>query len=69
LNNEGLDLATNSDSNDYALLSDPKNVMEIAIDVLMTKSQGEDKSPPPLVKNLSQLMRSLGSAARGMRRV
>lgn len=54
---------------DYATLSQPGVVMEIAIDILRKKSRGEDKSCPPLVENLCLLMRSLGNAARGIRRM
>ena len=52
----------------YAALSNPKAVMDIIIDILRRKSKGEDKSCPPLVENLSQLMRDLGNAAWVMRR-
>ena len=47
-------------------LSDPKAVMTVIINVLRKKNGLEDKGCPPLVENLSKLMRSLGNAAKGV---
>ncbi len=49
-------------------LSDPMSVMTAITSLLWKKNGDDEKSCPPLVVNLSKLMRSLGSAAAGMRR-
>ena len=52
----------------HAALSDVKAVMNIIIAVLRRDGKSDDKMLPPLVKNLSQLMRDLGNAALGIGR-
>jgi hypothetical protein len=47
----------------YAALSDVKAVMDIIIAILRQNGKGDDRMSPPLVKNLSQLMRDLSNAA------
>ena len=47
----------------FATLSDVKAVMDIMIAVLRPNGNSDDRMSPPLVKNLSQLMRDLASAA------
>ena len=56
--------------NRSAALSDVKAVMEIMIAVLRPNGKSDiDRMSPPLVKNLSQLMRDLASAALGIGRL
>jgi hypothetical protein len=52
----------------YAALSDVKAVMDITITILRQNETSDEKMSPPLVKNLSQLMRDLGNAALGIGR-
>lgn len=49
-------------------LSDPMNVMNTMTNLLWNNNGADEKSCPPLVVNLSKLMRSLGNIAAGMRR-
>ncbi|KAK4944553.1 hypothetical protein LTR10_015987 [Elasticomyces elasticus] len=51
-----------------APLSDPVAIMRSITTLLQQKSADEEKDCPPLVGNLSKLMRSLGNAAAAMRR-
>ena len=44
-------------------LSDPTAVMEVIIGILKPSDGSERQPAPPLVENLSQLMRDLGAAA------
>ena len=53
----------------HAALSDVKAVMDIMIAVLRPNGKSDDRMAPPLVKNLSQLMRDLAGAALGMGRL
>jgi hypothetical protein len=50
----------------YAALSDVKVVMDIIIAILRHNETSDERMSPPLVKNLSQLMRDLGNAALGI---
>jgi hypothetical protein len=52
----------------YAALSDVKAVMDITITILRQNETSDERMSPPLVKNLSQLMRDLGNAALGIGR-
>jgi hypothetical protein len=52
----------------YAALSDVKAVMDIIIAILRQNGTSDERMSPPLVKNLSQLMRDLGNAALGIGR-
>lgn len=65
----GVEVGETSRDTGNATLGQVGIVMEIAIEILRRKSMGEDRSCPPLVENLCVLMRSLGVAARGIRRV
>jgi hypothetical protein len=53
----------------YAALSDVKAVMDIIIAILRQNGTSDERMSPPLVKNLSQLMRDLGNAALGIGRL
>jgi hypothetical protein len=53
----------------YAALSDVKAVMDITIAILRQNETSDERISPPLVKNLSQLMRDLGNAALGIGRL
>jgi len=52
----------------YAALSDVRAVMNIITAILRQDRKGDDRLLSPLAKNLSQLMRDLGSAALGIGR-
>ncbi|KAI1616160.1 hypothetical protein EDD36DRAFT_124919 [Exophiala viscosa] len=58
LNNSNLDIP----------LSDPSAVMSTITSILQSKNWDDERGYPPLVSNLSKLMRALGSAAAGKRR-
>jgi hypothetical protein len=50
----------------YVALGDVKAVMDVTIAILRQNGKNDDRMSPPLVKNLSQLMRDLGNAALGI---
>ncbi|RDL31062.1 Uncharacterized protein BP5553_09851 [Venustampulla echinocandica] len=60
--------ADDSTPKEVAKLCEPGMVMSAMVKVLRGTSgdEDEDAPPPPLVENLSQLMRELGDAARGI---
>jgi hypothetical protein len=63
----GDDSQPNNSSLDVPL-SDPSAVMSTITGILQSKNWDDERGYPPLVTNLSKLMRALGSAAAGKRR-
>ncbi|KAK4942424.1 hypothetical protein LTR10_017871 [Elasticomyces elasticus] len=57
-----------NDANLDIPLSDPSAVMSTITSILQSKNWDDERGYPPLVSNLSKLMRALGSAAAGKRR-
>lgn len=67
LSGAGDDSQPNNASLDVPL-SDPSAVMSTITGILQSKNWDDERGYPPLVSNLSKLMRALGSAAAGKRR-
>ena len=68
LRTSGLDHAGRQRANSCVPLNDAKKVMKAIVDMLHANNGVGDESPP-LVENLTKLMRSLGNAARSIRAV
>lgn len=64
----GLSGADESTTEEIAMLHEPGRVMDAIVKILRGVVDGNDEEtpPPPLVENLSQLIRGLGIAARGV---